>query len=559
MSRQIITVLFFLQIFNFISGNSPEVEILQGKLQGKTLISRDGRPFSAFLGVPYAQARRFQPPTMAVSWEGTLLATEYKAQCAQSMWISNENVGEENCLHLQVFSPDLTANLPVMVYFHGGGFTIGSSNILGPQYFMDEDVVLVLVNYRLGPFGFLSMQDEILPGNNGLKDQNMALIWVQDNIKKFGGNPDSVTLFGNSAGGASANFHIVSPQSAGLFHAAIPQSGSSLNPWAMSRNPKEMAHRLGKGLGCPTQTSNHLLKCLLTKKTEEILDAMNPLIQWGYDPFTPFGAVIEPKIPGAFISEEPEYTMQTGGFNRVPVLTGVTEDEGLLMHSAYVFNDPQLLADINENWKRVLPVTLEYDEFYTNFTRHHRLEVSMKIRKYYFQERHVSPATMQQLTNVYSDRFFNHGVRKGALAMAQFVPVYMYIFAHNRGDYSILRFFGIEKVLGVSHADELSFQFANSFGLAPDFVKGSTGEKVSKSFIKLWVSFADNKVPTAKWGKQQEWPAISYDEVVGKKKLQYYRIDEECKLIDEPFTERIEFWEATLEAAKHGGHYKDEL
>jgi carboxylesterase type B len=532
---------------------------LQGKLQGKTLVSRNGRNFSAFLGVPYAQARRFQPPELAVNWEGTLQATEYRPQCAQSMWLSHENIGEENCLHLQVLSPDLTANLPVMVYFHGGGFTIGSSNVYGPEYFMDEDIVLVLVNYRLGPFGFLSMQDEILPGNNGLRDQNMALRCVQSNIAQFGGNPGSVTIFGNSAGGASVNFHILSPQSAGLFHGAILQSGSSLNPWAMSRNPKEMARRFGKSLGCPTKTSNHLLKCLLTKKTDEILDAMEPLVQWGYDPFTPFGAVVEPALPGAFLAEEPELLMETGRFYKVPIIAGVTENEGLLMHSSYVFQNPELLQDINENWRKVLPITLEYDEFYTNFTRHHKLEVSMKIRKFYFQERPINEETRQQLTNVYSDRFFNHGVRKGALLMAKHTPVYMYMFAHNRGDYSILKFYGIEEVQGVSHAEELSFQFANTFGLAPEFIKGSAAEEVSKNFIKLWASFAKEKKPNALWGTQQIWPSVANDEIIGKSPLQYYRIDSDTQLINEPFTDRVKFWEETLEAAQKGGHYRDEL
>ncbi|CAG7819169.1 unnamed protein product [Allacma fusca] len=496
MTRKILIKLLFLQIFKLISGNSPEVEILQGKLQGKTLVSRNGRPFSAFLSVPYGQAQRFQPPTMAGSWEGTLLATEYKAACAQSLWITHENIGDENCLNLQVFSPDLTASLPVMVFFHGGAFTIGTSNFLGSQYFMDEDVVIVMVNYRLGPFGFLSMQDEILPGNYGLKDQNMALRWVQKNIGKFGGNPGSVTLIGSSAGGASANFHMLSPQSAGLFHGIISQSGSSLNPWAMSRNPKEMARRLGKNVGCPIETSSEFLKCLLTKTTKEILDAMAPLTLWGIDPFAPFAVVIEPRIPGAFISEEPEYTMQNGGFNRVPVLMGVAAEEGLLMHSLYVLNVPPLLTDINENWKRVFPITLDYDEIYTNFTSKQQLEVSMKVRKFYFQDGPINAGKLNHLTNVYSDRFFFHGVRKAALAMAKHVPVYLYIFAHNRGDFSMIRLYGTDKILGVAHTDDLSFFFANYYRIAPDFVKGSVAEQVSKTCVKQWVTFARNKTPT---------------------------------------------------------------
>lgn len=126
--------------------------------------------------------------------------------------------------------------------------------------------------------GFLSMQDEHIPGNNGLKDQNVALKWVQQNIAMFGGNPNRVTLFGNSAGAASVSFHMLSPQSAGLFHSAILQSGCALNPWAMSKYPKDMALRFGTNVGCPTDASVNLLNCLRTKTTDEVLNAMEALV-----------------------------------------------------------------------------------------------------------------------------------------------------------------------------------------------------------------------------------------------------------------------------------------
>ena len=122
--------------------------------------------------------------------------------------------------------------------------------------------------------GFLSTSDAELPGNNGLKDQNLALRWVQENIKNFGGDSARVTIFGQSAGGASVNYQILSPASAGLFHAAIAQSGSSLCPWAFSPKPKHMARRLAKAIGCPEE-SKQLKKCLKGKTAEEILGAQD--------------------------------------------------------------------------------------------------------------------------------------------------------------------------------------------------------------------------------------------------------------------------------------------
>lgn len=130
--------------------------------------------------------------------------------------------------------------------------------------------------------GFLSMQDENLPGNNGLKDQNIALQWVQQNIANFGGNAGRVTLLGNSAGAASVCFHMLSHQSDGLFHSAIMQSGCALNPWAMSKYPKDMASRFGTNVGCPTETSADYLNCLRTKTTAEILNAVESLTVSSY-------------------------------------------------------------------------------------------------------------------------------------------------------------------------------------------------------------------------------------------------------------------------------------
>lgn len=123
-----------------------------------------------------------------------------------------------------------------MVFIHGGGFIGGSNSSVAfnPDYLLTEDVVLISMNYRLGMLGFLSLDDISLdiPGNAGLKDQNLALKWTQKNIVNFGGDPNNVTIFGVSAGGASAQYHVLSPASKGLFHKALIQSGSVNNPWA---------------------------------------------------------------------------------------------------------------------------------------------------------------------------------------------------------------------------------------------------------------------------------------------------------------------------------------
>lgn len=127
-----------------------------------------------------------------------------------------------------------------MVWIHGGGFLHGNNrySFYGPEFLMTEDIVLVTLNYRLGFLGFLHLKDDTLdvPGNAALKDQRLALHWVQRNIKYFNGDPNNVTLFGESAGSVCIHYHIVSPTSKGLFHKAILQSGTLHNPWAYSND-----------------------------------------------------------------------------------------------------------------------------------------------------------------------------------------------------------------------------------------------------------------------------------------------------------------------------------
>lgn len=132
---------------------------------------------------------------------------------------SNEITGDEDCLFLNIYRPTMRKRslLPVVVFFHGGSFRYGSADpsTLGPEYFMETDVILVTVQYRLNIFGFLSSGDESCPGNFGLKDQAQSLRWVRRNIQSFGGDPKSVTLMGHDSGAASVHFQMMSPLSNG--------------------------------------------------------------------------------------------------------------------------------------------------------------------------------------------------------------------------------------------------------------------------------------------------------------------------------------------------------
>lgn len=228
-------------------------------------------------------------------------------------------------------NPKSNAPLPVMVYFHGGGFVTGSADnsFYPPDFLLDHDVILVIGNYRLGALGFLSLETSEYPGNMGLKDQHLLLQWVQDNVRSFGGDPRQVTIFGESAGGASVGFHLISKLSYKLFQKAILQSGTQYAPWAFDHFGKnvENSWALGEAVGCPKGNSKDdkdtLVNCLREKTFEEIFEVSSKI----FDPMAaPFLPNIEASSEG-FIQKAPADYIRSIGLD-VPIMVGLTRDEG---------------------------------------------------------------------------------------------------------------------------------------------------------------------------------------------------------------------------------------
>nr|XP_050866508.1 esterase B1-like isoform X4 [Vespula vulgaris] len=199
----------------------PVLSLKQGKIQGviEDNVCGNNDQFLAFRGIPYAKPPigklRFKDPLLPEGWKGIRDGSKFGNICIQ-LAITGEIVGSEDCLYLNVYKPrriEMSVKLPVMVWIHGGGFNIGSGNdnMYSPDYIVRKDIILVTINYRLGVLGFLNLEDEVAPGNQGLKDQVMALRWVRDNIVVFGGDPQNVTIFGGSAGAASVHYLTISP------------------------------------------------------------------------------------------------------------------------------------------------------------------------------------------------------------------------------------------------------------------------------------------------------------------------------------------------------------
>lgn len=235
--------------------------------------------YFSFKGIPYAQPPlgnlRFRAPLPHPGWSGVRNAHQHGHNCPSGSLLGGFS-HEEDCLSLNIYTESLTGSLPIMVYFHGGSFNGGSGNdlIWGPDYFVDEGVIMITINYRLGPLGFLSTNDNNAPGNYGLKDAIMALKWIQANIARFGGDPGRVTVFGESAGGAFVHYLILSPMARGLFARAISQSGSALNPWTYENDPQDVAYRFAEKLGITFSNNADLIEKLRLVPHKELIKAV---------------------------------------------------------------------------------------------------------------------------------------------------------------------------------------------------------------------------------------------------------------------------------------------
>ncbi|XP_003511206.1 liver carboxylesterase 1 isoform X1 [Cricetulus griseus] len=329
----------------------PIVDTVHGKVLGK-YVSLEGftQPVAIFLGVPFAKpplgSLRFAPPQSAEPWSFVKNATSYPPMCSQdpaagqmlSALFTNRKetiplTFSEDCLYLNIYTPaDLTksSRLPVMVWIHGGGLVDGASTYDGLPLSAHENVVVVTIQYRLGIWGFFSTQDEHSRGNWGHLDQVAALHWVQDNIANFGGDPGSVTIFGESAGGASVSVLVLSPLAKNLFHRAISQSSVILNPCLFGRDARPIAERVAALAGCKTTTSAAMVHCLRQKTEDELLEITKKMKFGALDflgdpresyPFLPtvIDGVVLPKTPEEILAEK--------SFNTVPYMVGINKQE----------------------------------------------------------------------------------------------------------------------------------------------------------------------------------------------------------------------------------------
>ncbi|XP_073811645.1 juvenile hormone esterase-like [Musca autumnalis] len=387
--------------YNYRSPLQPKICTRNaGCMLGKLMPGYRIASFEAFMGIPYAQPPindlRFSNPKAYPRSIGVIDATEPKSDCIQknSLVPNPQATGQEDCLYLNVYRPIPKRNgekLPVMVYIHGGGWFTGSvhPSIVGPEYFMDtEEVILVTFNYRLGVFGFLSTEDAIIPGNFGLKDQTLALKWVQKNIADFGGDPKRVTIFGQSAGGISAHMHMLSKHSEGLFQGVISLSGPANVPFATQTNALELARNTAVHCNitdAATLSSAKLVKALRSVEPEMLLQAADAIKYWDVDPLTLYRPVVENfKSSDAFFTENPQDIFERGSYKAVPFMAGVVPGEGAVRAVA-ILESEDLRKRFNEDFDYLLEKFLELPDSFDD----ERLNAALdKIIEAYFHGKH---------------------------------------------------------------------------------------------------------------------------------------------------------------------------
>nr|AFU86352.1 carboxylesterase [Laodelphax striatellus] len=440
-------------------------------------------------------------PERHEGWDRVLFAGSFAPACSQPVQQLMPNLApvsqqDEDCLYLNIWTTEIALNYrnaPVVVFLEGEGFISGSPNRFPGQDLAAEGVVVVSVGYRMNVFGFLCLEDTEVRGNMGLLDQYLAMLWVRENIDKFGGDHRSVTLMGHSAGAASVLFHMISPRTTGLFHRAILMSGSITSPWAHSQNPSNASRAIARSLGChTTNNSKVIVACLRNKSTSEILRAYEAQYMNGnwsvlalpvVDSFLP---EIEQYLP-----KEPEEALRSGLFLKVPILTGITSHEGSIAVSQLGDLLSQGFLQMRQFiLSSVIPSILNR----YGFTNHHTFPTIVALLEWQYVDSAPhgdSSALLTHLLDMYSDAQFKapHEKQLKLLSHSSSDQV-NFVYAYRFEQQGVDMYAKTLNVTGSAHGTELLFLFGPTL---MQQVMGRrftpTEDRLSTGMKRLWSEF----------------------------------------------------------------------
>jgi para-nitrobenzyl esterase len=488
------------------------VDTRSGKVEG---VERDG--VLVFKGIPYAAPpvgeRRFKPPVHEEPWTGVRDATEFGPQVPQIPSALQQFLGggdllqAEDSLHVNVWTPGCDdARRPVLVWIHGGAWIMGSGTVSwydGTRFCRNGDVVLVTLNYRLAADGFLHLADRFGDdyaggGNAGILDQVAALEWVRDNIEAFGGDPDLVTIFGESAGGGSVGTLLGLPAARGLFHRAIAQSGAA--SWCQTREQADdVAARVLAELG----VADGDVAALQSVTTEAVIEAGTQAMELARAPGRPIMTLpFQPVVDGVVLDRSPLDAVGAGNAAGVPIVVGTNRDEMTLF--ALIESSLNEVAD---------DVALEYAR-----QRWPAIDVDRMAAVY---REHRPDATGREiLFAITTDALFRIPALRLAEAQLPRAPVWAYFFTWRTPVFG--------GALGATHALDLPFVFDNLHQPGAQLFTGDGDDRqaLADAMHRAWIAFARDGDPSH--AGLPEWPL--YDTATRPTMV----FDSRCELVDDP-------------------------
>ncbi len=467
------------------------ISVESGLLRGG--VSEYDASVRVWQGIPYAMPPvgqlRWQPPQSLAPWSGVRDATSFSASCIQPtnssgfVWKRGDFPVSEDCLYLNVWAPETAEDLPVMVWFHGGAHTSGQGHaaIFDGTALAGQGVVLVTINYRLGAFGFLAhewLADESehnSAGNYGLLDKIAALQWVKKNISAFGGDPNNVTVFGQSAGSQSVCSLMASPLASGLFHKAIGQSASCVGAApARDANGRERGARLAETLGA---------------KDLEALRQMGPAKVLAAADESGWAAASRIVIDGWVLTEPQVDTFRKNAQAQVPLMVGSLSDEGVML---FPRNDALTEAELDTFLMRSVG------------------DRGAALKAVYATE-HANPGAIQHA--IATDLFMAFGMRRWAEYSADAGnPTYLYFMDHVPPAFHIympedpvLELPDGPRSAGAYHSGDLAFVFGNTSRVGVGWTQED--HALSDLMVQYWTNFARSGNPNGEG--LPAWPKFS--------------------------------------------------
>ena len=491
---------------------------LQGVVEGERL----GKVI-AYRGIPYAAPPlgelRFRPPQPAIPWTGARSGLDMGPACAQLIdddpTENSEAVMSEDCLTLNVWTPRPdAAKRPVLFWIHGGGFTVGAARNTwydGQHLAARGDVVVVSINYRLGAWGFLDLRSfgarYAESANLGLLDQVAALQWVKQNIAEFGGDPENVTIFGESAGASSVGDLLSMPLAKGLFAKAILQSGlPGGRTGTMSIRHAHLTQTYLKLAGA------HSIDELSRKSMRELLDAQQRLFSSTTDIGT-FG----PSIDGRVLTERPWVVVTEGRGNRVPILIGTTREEMRYFST----------AEDNGIERKPRPLLLEQLQ---DIAGSRAGEILDEYQRWY-------PKWGDASVQIASDAIMRIPTVQLADAVSSLQPVYVYLFTYQSNS--------TYKKFGSAHAMELPLSWDRELpGVIVFTGRDPRRLDLAERVMDSWVAFARTGNPTPKIGP--DWPRFD------STRRATMELGPESRVVDDPLAAQRNIWGATIPTIEQG-------